>query len=386
MKRKVLGMLLVVSMVGTMLAGCGTKTSNEAQTTGDAGVATSDKEEVASDEATTENATSGSAKKFKVGFAQKTLENEFQTALADGVKKAGEAKGWEVTVLDAKNDIINEQTNMETFISQDYDLIYINVVDTEAATASIEAAVDAGIPVIAIDSHVEDGAPVVTRISAPDRENGRAVGLYAATQYDKKDKIKAAVLSGNKGNPGGKDRRVGEFCGIIEGRTGCTEEEAWKLAETFEQDLTDNGKAVNEDANFEIVAQGWGNWTTDEGLPAMEDILVANGDINCLLGENDSMLIGGMQAIEDAGKTDQIQIFAAADAMKGALELIKEGGCYKATGLNNPTAVGEKAIEVGGEILEDGKDPSSYEATVTTEPICVNADNVANYYNPDSIF
>ncbi|RDU25256.1 substrate-binding domain-containing protein [Anaerosacchariphilus polymeriproducens] len=364
MKKKLFSIMLVITLIGTMLMGCGSNKNQSKDQTVD----------------------STAKKSLKIGFAQKTLENEFQKALAEGLKSAATKEGFEVTVLDAKNDIANEQTNMETFISQKYDLIFINVVDTEAATASIEAAVDAGIPVIGIDSHVSDDAPVVTNISAPDRENGRVVGLYAVTQYAKDQLISAAILSGNKGNPGGQDRRVGEFCGILEGRLGCTEEEAWKLAEKFEQELTDNGKAKNEKANFEVVAQGWGNWTTDEGLPAMEDILVANPNINCLLGENDSMLIGGQKAIEDVGKSDQIQIFAAADAMKEALELIKKGTNYKASGLNNPKLVAEKGIEVAKEILKDGKATDSFGKKVTTDPICVEKGNIDKYYDPNSLF
>lgn len=325
-------------------------------------------------------------KTIKIGFAQKTLENEFQKALADGLVKAGEAKGWKVTVLDAKNSIENEQKNLETFVSQKYDLIFINVVDTKAATEGINAAVKAGIPVIGIDSHVDEAANVVTGVSAPDLGNGRVVGLYASKQYDKSKLISAALLSGNKGNPGGQARRTGLFAGILEGRTGCTEKQAWDLAAKFEQELTDKGKAFNKEANFEVVAQGWGNWTVNGGLPAMEDILVANPNINCVLGENDSMLIGAKQALENSGKLNQVQIFAAADAMKGALELIKKGSAYKATGLNNPKLVGEKGIDVAAKILIEGADPKSFGKTVNTEPACVTTDNVDKYYDPSSIF
>ncbi|TGJ77254.1 substrate-binding domain-containing protein [Caproiciproducens galactitolivorans] len=370
--KKLLAAILTVIMAGSMVTGCAS--SSTASSSGGA-----------SAQPTATSHASGK-KTFKIGFAQKTLENEFQTALANGLVEAGKAKGFEVTVLDAKNKIENEQKNMETFISQHYDLIFINVVDTQAATLSIEEATNAGIPVIGIDSHVDKSAPVVTSISAPDRANGRVVGLYGAKQYDKATKISAALLSGNKGNPGGQDRRVGLFCGFLEGRIGCTEEEAWKLAEAFEQQLTDKGKAFNEKANFEVVAQGWGNWTTDEGLPAMEDILVANPNINCTIGENDSMLIGAKKAIENAGKLNQIKIFAAADGMKGALELIKQDSAYKATGLNSPTLVAKKGIEVAAKLLVEGADKKSFGATVNTDPVCINKDNVGTFYDPNAIF
>ncbi|NLG93239.1 MAG: substrate-binding domain-containing protein [Clostridiales bacterium] len=369
--KKLLAAILTVIMAGSMVTGCASSSTASSGNASAQSAATSQ---------------ASGKKTFKIGFAQKTLENEFQTALANGLVEAGKAKGFEVTVLDAKNKIENEQKNMETFISQHYDLIFINVVDTQAATLSIEEATNAGIPVIGIDSHVDKSAPVVTSISAPDRSNGRVVGLYGAKQYDKATKISAALLSGNKGNPGGQDRRVGLFCGFLEGRIGCTEEEAWKLAEAFEQQLTDKGKAYNEKANFEVVAQGWGNWTTDEGLPAMEDILVANPNINCTIGENDSMLIGAKKAIENAGKLNQIKIFAAADGMKGALELIKQDSAYKATGLNSPTLVAKKGIEVAAKLLMEGADKNSFGATVNTDPVCINKDNVDTFYDPNAIF
>lgn len=357
---KTLAALFLVLMFTVMLAGCGSTESKDTA--------------------------SKTKKTIKVGFAQKTLENEFQKALADGLVKAGEAKGWQVTVLDAKNSIENEQKNVETFVAQKYDLIFINVVDTKAATEGINAAVKAGIPVIGIDSHVDDAANVITGISAPDLGNGRVVGLFAAKQYDKNEMISAGLLSGNKGNPGGQARRDGLFAGIIEGRTGCTEKEAWALAAKFEQELTDKGRAVNQEAKFEVVAQGWGSWSVNGGLPAMEDILVANPKINCVLGENDSMLIGAKKALEDGGKLNQVKIFAAADAMKGALELIKAGSNYKATGLNNPKLVAAKGIDVAAKILIEGVDPKSFGKAVNTDPACVTAENVDKFYDPNAIF
>lgn len=367
--KKIMAVLMILSLVATMIVGCSKTERPDVKTPVEEG-----------------NASSDTGKTIKIGFAQKTLENEYQKALAKGLVEAGKAKGWEVTVLNAKNSIENEQKNMETFISQGYDMIFINVVDTEAATMSIDAASEAGIPVIGIDSHVSKDAKVVTNVASPSFGNGRVVGLYAATQYGKDELISTALLSGNKGNPGGKDRRVGLFSGILEGRTGCTEEEAKKLAEEFEKELTNRGKAYNEEAKFEVVAQGWGAWTINGGLPAMEDILVANSSINCVIGENDSMLIGAKQAIEDAGKIDQVKIFAAADAMKGALELIKEDSAYKATGLNNPKLVAARGIDVATEILIDGTDPSSFEKIVYTDAACITIENVEEYYDPDVAF
>ncbi|WP_395015343.1 hypothetical protein [Robinsoniella peoriensis] len=90
------------------------------------------------------------------------------------------------------------------------------------------------------------------------------------------------------------ERRLGLFCGIIESRAGYCEEEAWKAAQEFEDDLMKNGKASNEKARFTLRGQGWGAGTREEGLTAAEDLITANKDLNCMLGENDQMLFGGM--------------------------------------------------------------------------------------------
>ena len=44
-------------------------------------------------------------------------------------------------------------------------------------------------------------------------------------------------------------------CGILESRIGCTEEKAWELAETFENEVANFGKITNKDAKF-IVRGG----------------------------------------------------------------------------------------------------------------------------------
>lgn len=366
MKKRILSMMLCVAMVLMMLVGCGGK---ETPAASDGDTKTDDKK-------------SG----LKVGFAQKNLDNPFQNALAEGLKKAAEAEGWKFTVLSADNDIEKELQNVETFISGGFDLIFLNVVDNEAGVTAAETAMSADIPVIEVDSIINDPKAVVTTVYSPNFGNGQAVGEYLTKDY-KGERIKAAIICGNKGNDGGKDRSEGEITGIIKGRTGWDDKKSKEAAEKMYQELVSKGSAVCEDADFEIVAQGWGGWTEDGGLPATEDILVAHKDINCLIGEQDAMLIGGMQAVEDAGLADKVRVYAAADAQKEALKLIKEGNkMYQATGLNDPDIVGQTAMAVAKKILIDGAAVDSFEETVCPAPVCVSKDNVDKYYDPDSIF
>ncbi|WP_153731634.1 substrate-binding domain-containing protein [Sporosarcina obsidiansis] len=316
-------------------------------------------------------------KEFKVGFAIKTQDSPYFVSLVDAVKEYGEAEGWKVTVLDAGGDTSKEAENMETFISQGVDLIYLDAVEPDAVIPSINKAAEAGIGVINLDSGVGEEAKDITTVYSDNKQNGRLVGLaYAEKMGD--EEIVSIVLSGAKGNVAGTERRTGLFAGILEGKLGVSEEEAWELSEELDSQLASKGKAKNEEAKFSVVGQGWGSWTEEDGLKAAEDLITANSNITTVLGENDQMLFGAMTALKNANK-DNVDIVAAADGAVEAYDLIKEGK-YFATGENSPYKVAELGIKIGKEILVDGKDPESYDEITMTEPAAVTKDNVDEYY------
>lgn len=322
-------------------------------------------------------ADSADSETFKVGFAIKTQDSPYFVALVDAVKEYGEAEGWDVTVLDANGDTGKEAENMDTFISQGMDLIFMDSVEPDAAVASINKAAEADIGVINLDSGVGEDAKQVTTVYSDNEQNGRLVGLaYAEKMGD--DEIKSVILSGAKGNIAGKERRTGLFAGILEGKLGISEEEAWEKAEEFDQELTSKGKAVNEEAEFSVLGQGWGNWTEELGLTEAEDLITANQDITTVLGENDQMLFGAMTALENAG-IENVDIVAAADGAIAAYDLIKEGK-YFATGENSPYKVARLGVDIAKEILVDGKDKWSYDDISLTDPAAVTIENVDEYY------
>lgn len=321
---------------------------------------------------------------FVVGYANKTLNNPYFVALDAKLKEEVEARGWEYKTLDADLNIDKEYENVETYITQGVDLIVMNPCDSQASLQAIANADAAGIPVIAVDNAPDESAKDITIVCSDNLRNGRAVGLYTAEQFEGEPMV-SVLLSGDKGSDVSRERRTGMFCGIIEQRTGCTEDEAWEEAKAFEQELMDNGKAYHEGADFAVNGQGWGNWTADEGLPAMEDLLTANKDINLVLGENDNMLLGAMTALNNAGMTD-VKIAAAADGQKEAIKLIADGTNYIASGDNNPATVAKMAIQIAEEVLVDGKTADDYERITRTPALCYTVENAAEYYDPDAAF
>jgi len=367
-KKSILSLLLILVMVITALAGCSAKKdANDGTETPN----------VTTAPGTTAAPTTPDAKEIKVGFAIKTQDSPYFVALVNSVKELCAAEGWNLTVLDANGDTAKEAENMETFVAQGMDLIFLDSVEPDACIPSINAAAEAGIGVINLDSGVGEGAKDITTVYSDNKQNGRAVGLAYAEKAGT-ETIKAIILSGAKGNVAGDERRTGLFAGIIEGRTGMSEADAWTAANTFDDELLANGKATNADADFTVAGQGWGSWTSEEGLSASEDLITANPDLTAVLGENDQMLFGAMTALDNAGITG-VDIVAAADGAKEAYDKIKEG-TYFATGENSPYKVSQLGVQIAKEILVDGKDMWSYPDISMTQPAAVTADNVDEFY------
>lgn len=385
MKKKLLGLLLATTMVCSLaLTGCGdTKASDETKETSKNTATTDDKN---TDKDTKEVKDTKGTKK-KIGIEMKTLDGAFFTAMVDSFKEKCEALGWEVTVLNADSDTMKESENMDTFITQGYDLIFIDPYETEGCVEAINRAESAGIPVICVDNSCADTANVVSIVYPDNLQNGREVGKWVATNSFKPDEaINSVCIGGQKGLEAARERRAGVICGILEARLGCTEEEAWKLANAFEQEVIDKGSATNAEANFSVLGIGWGNYTANGGLEAAEDLVVANKNMNLLFAENDAMILGAMTAIDNAGLTDQVILAGAADGQKEALELIKKGTNYKATGNNKPDNTAEAAVNIAKAILIDNKDPKSFDRVTLTNPACINPENVDEFYDADALF
>ncbi|MCC8166268.1 MAG: substrate-binding domain-containing protein [Planctomycetes bacterium] len=305
-----------------------------------------------------------SVKDVRLGLSIKAQNAPYFVAQFDVAKRMAAEKGFTLIAIDAEGNIEKQISDCEDLLSQNIDVLLINAIDPVAIIPATEAATAAGVPVIGFDTMIDEPGEYLIMVLSNNFENGRAVGTYAA-QFFSNRPMKAAVISGAKGNIPGRDRRTGFFVGFLE------------------QELLTKGRT-----ELEIQVQGWGDWAQELGLNAMEDIIVAYPDINAIITENDSMALGAMKAIEEAGKTDQIQIFAVCDGQKEAMELIKNNneGNYMTTGMNDPALIAGTAIDLAIEYATNGKFLRSVPKVFYTDPVAVTRENVDTYYRPDAIF
>jgi len=295
---------------------------------------------------------------IKIGVSMYTLGAPYFAAQLNTIVKKVEELGMNIAYTEARDDMVTQLANVEDLLAQGIDLLILNPKDPQGLIPATKAATKAGVPIIIIDSTIDPSADFITTIQSNNLANGELIGEWLVKRT-KGEPIRMALVSGVPGNPVGKERRQGVFRGIIE------------------QQLRSYGRV-----NFNIVVQGWGDWYHEGGLRAMEDILVAHPDINVLLAENDSMALGALEAIKEAGKEDSILVIACADGQKEALELI-QAGKYGATGMNNPVLIAETAIDIGLKVLAGQTD---FPKITYTPAVCITKENVKKYYDPDAIF
>lgn len=294
----------------------------------------------------------------KIGISMKTLDAPYFAAQEVSAKKHAEELGCEVISVDAQNDLNKQVADVEDMVAQGIGALIINPRDSKGLVPAVNAASSAGVKVFVIDSTIDPQANFVTLVQSSNSQNGLLVGQWLADATKGKE-LKIALISGDKGNEVGQERRLGVLAGLTEGQ------------------LRNEGRA-----SFQVVGQGWGGWTNEGGLKAMEDLLTANPDVNVVLGENDSMVLGAQKAME--GQADGVIFLAAADGQKEALQAIKDGK-YGATGLNDPALVAATAVDLAKKAL-DGSLPADISKITYTTPTAITKDNVDTYFKADAVF
>ena len=209
-----------------------------------------------------------------------------------GCKAAGDDLGVDVVVVGpgAESDIEGQVSMIEQQIGAGCDAIVCAPNDAGAAQGALQAAIDAGIPVLAVDTNV--GIAGQTSFVGTSNVDAAYEGGKWAIEQAGTD-AKAVIIYGQEGDNTSNMRMEGY-------EKACTE------------------------AGVEVLAKLSGNNLTDGATKAMEDLLSAYPDqIDIVLCHNDDTAIGAMNACKSAGVSD-ITIVGF-DGNASAVKLILDG-------------------------------------------------------------
>ena len=325
--KKCIALLLVITLAAFMLAGCGSKSQTSS-----------------SDSAT------ASKEKFKIGFSMDFTTQVWRANLLEKLEAAAAKHSDEIELVttNANSDTNKQISDIEDLMSQNIDLLIVAPFATEPLTPIVAEVYDKGIPVIVID-HEVNGDKFTSYIGASNEEIGTRAGEEIAK-----------VLNG-KGN-------VIELCGIpgMSPTIGRGD---------FMHDV------VKKYSDIKFLASLNGQYDQTTAMNLMEDILQSHeaSDIDLIYTHNDSMALGALQTIEDAGYGDLGIKILSIDAQKKTLEYIKEGKVYGSFTYPWPA---DKAIETALKVLHGEK----VEKNIVLETTLVTKDNVDQFYDPESTY
>jgi D-xylose transport system substrate-binding protein len=202
-----------------------------------------------------------------------------------GIKDTVEAGGGTYISADANLSTEQQLTDVTTMLSQGANVLIILAQDTTVIGPAVQAAKDAGVPVIAYDRLIED--PDILYITFDNVGVGKAEA----------EAVLAAVPSGNyvliKGDPG--DPNASTFL-----PSGW--DEAGLKAKVDSGEITIlNGPAAGAGTwpdDYGTYTDAWATETAQANMEAIIDKAVADGTpINAVLAENDSTALGVAAAL-----------------------------------------------------------------------------------------
>lgn len=320
MKKK-LALILAATMTVGLLASCGSSGSTSGSASKPEGSGASASASQTSDQ--------------KVGVFYYNFADAYITTVRTAMDKQLDELGVQYQNFDAQNNQGEQLNQVNTAISDGYNLLVVNVVENaspDAAQNITDAAKAAGIPVVffnrdfdvSVLESYEETAFVGTDPAEAGHMQGKAAGEYLVENYDKVDlngdgKISYVMFKGQEGNP------------EADYRTQYGVEDANAV-------LAEAGKPALEfyDANnaSKYLVDQTGAWSAQAATDYMNTILGQynegnNNMVELVLANNDGMAEGAISALQTAGWNveggDKTIPVYGVDAMDSAVQKIDAG-------------------------------------------------------------
>lgn len=324
MKKKIVCAFFMTLLFGTAMTGC---KQNVGTPEDNAVIETDDTEEVETEPG------------YVLGYSCIDWENPYFETLGLAMENALEEEG-RLVVKDAGTDAEKQAQQIEELIEEGVDAVFLCPVDWKAITPSLEALEEAGIPVINIDTQVKEADLIDAFIGSDNYNAGAVCG---------KDLIKRCP-------DGGKVI-------IIE----CTDRNSIiERINGFEKNIANAG--------FEVVARTDGRGEKETAKQKVKELLAQYPEIDAIMCGNDTMALGALEAVKEAGREDLL-IYGVDGSPEVKAELAKEDSPIVGTGAQSPINMGTDAVKTALAIL-NGED---YKESREEDTFFINKENVKLY-------
>ncbi|WP_430881892.1 substrate-binding domain-containing protein [Granulosicoccus sp. 3-233] len=273
----------------------------------------------------------------KIALVRYLSTGDFFQSYLSGVETQAAAIGLDLRIFDSRQDAALQADMVDQAIALGVDGIIIQHGLTESMKEAAQRAVDAGIKVVAFDVNVENEA--IPQIEQSDYLLGKMALDQAIA--DNGDSFTAGYVYVPGIAP--LDRR----------------DVAW-------QETKEANPGITEAAAFGTLDNPIANSVANQA----RSVLQANPMINVVFAPYDEFAKGVKIAVDEAGLTDDIDIYSA-DVSTADISAMREpGSAWVATVATNPSVVGEVSVRTLALLLA-GEDPG---ASVIVPPTLITQD------------
>lgn len=313
---KKIALMLAIVMTALMFAACSAPAAPAAPSTSPSG-----------DVAQQPDAEPATGEKPQLALLMCDLGNPFFNVLKESVEKKGIELGYDVIVYDGQNVASKQVSQVEDAVQKKVQGIIINPADESSTANALKEAIDAGIPVVTVDRSV-DVEGVLSYLVTDNFKGGKLAGEWLANKLPEGGNV--VHIEGIIGTAPQRERGGG-FLSVID-------------------------PAQNSESKFTIIDTAVGDFSMAPAESAMSDLLAKHAKIDVVFAQNDTMAVGVVRAIENAGRLEDGIVVIGFDGAKEAYDLIEQNK-MAVTAVQDFVYIGETAVEYVDNFLKTGTKP-----------------------------
>lgn len=266
--------------------------------------------------------------------------NPFFKTEADAAAAKAKALGYEVKAVSHDDDANKQSELFDNAISDKAAAIICDNAGADATVAAVQKARDAGIPTFLIDREINGSGIAISQIVANNYQGAKGIAEVFVEAIGEQGEYAELLGKESDTNAG---VRSGAFHEVIDQYPG-----------------------------LKMVAQQTANWEQTEAYQKTETILQSNPNIKGIICGNDTMAVGAVAAIKNAGLAGKIAVVGV-DGSDEAAAHIKDGN-MTGTALQQAALIAEMAVEQADKYLKTGS--TGLDEKQLVDCIIITKDNV----------
>jgi fructose transport system substrate-binding protein len=269
-----------------------------------------------------------------IGLITKQEQNPFWVTMREVAERTARDESVELVTATGRTDVdVESQVQaLQQMTASGVDGILIAPADSKALVPAIEAAREAGVVVIAVDTPTEPESAVDALFATDNELAGKLIGRYAKARAEAEGmQPRIALLDLAPGIRSGELRRAGFLEGFgIE-----------------ERDPRISGSVDTEGDE-------------DKGREGMQQLLAQDPDINIVYTVNEPAALGAVDALKAAGKSLDEVVVVSVDGGCRAIKGAVRSGDIDATAQQYPENMAREGVRALAEAARGGERPSGY--------------------------